>query len=217
MRAESLRVRSFAFVATLAGVLLVGAHDAVAACSATPLAGCRTAERNSLDVRYGPDAAARRLRWSWSRGRPTLAPAFGNPTTITTHIACLYDASGLVLEASVAPGGSCDGRACWAAKVGKGFVPVRKPGKLPWQTHQMEYELEYGTDKVEMHQDGVLPKQRVLMVDDVIATGGTAWAACELVRKLGGTVVGAAFLIELSFLSGRKRIEPVPVSSVIVY
>lgn len=107
--------------------------------------------------------------------------------------------------------------AALAAKMGKGFVPVRKPGKLPWQTHQVEYELEYGTDKVEMHQDAVLPKQRVLIVDDVIATGGTAWAACELVRVMGGTVVGASFLIELSFLPGRKRIEPVPVSSVIVY
>jgi len=107
--------------------------------------------------------------------------------------------------------------AALAAKLGKGFVPVRKPGKLPWQTHQMEYELEYGTDKVEMHRDAVLPKQRVLVVDDVIATGGTAWAACELVKALGGTVVGASFLIELSFLPGRKRIEPVPVSSVIVY
>jgi adenine phosphoribosyltransferase len=107
--------------------------------------------------------------------------------------------------------------AALAARAGKGFVPVRKPGKLPWQTHQMEYELEYGTDKVEMHKDAVLPKQRVLVVDDVIATGGTAWAACELVRALGGTVVGASFLIELSFLPGRKRIEPVPVSSVIVY
>lgn len=104
-----------------------------------------------------------------------------------------------------------------AAKLGKGFIPVRKPGKLPWQTHQVEYELEYGTDKVEMHKDAVLPQQRVLIVDDVIATGGTAWAACELVRALGGTVVGASFLIELSFLPGRKRIEPVPVSSVIVY
>ena len=107
--------------------------------------------------------------------------------------------------------------AALAARVGKGFVPVRKPGKLPWQTHQVEYDLEYGTDKVEMHRDGVLPKQRVLIVDDVIATGGTAWAACELVRLLGGTVVGASFLIELSFLPGRKRIAPVPVSSVIVY
>lgn len=107
--------------------------------------------------------------------------------------------------------------AALAARLRKGFVPVRKPGKLPWRTHQVEYELEYGTDKVEMHQDGVLPGQRALLVDDVIATGGTAWAACELVRKLGGTVVGAAFLIELGFLPGRKRIEPVPVSSVLVY
>jgi adenine phosphoribosyltransferase len=107
--------------------------------------------------------------------------------------------------------------AALAAKLGKGLVPVRKPGKLPWQTHQMEYELEYGTDKVEMHKDGVLPKQRVLIVDDVIATGGTAWAACELVKALRGTVVGACFLIELSFLPGRERIAPVPVSSLIVY
>jgi len=107
--------------------------------------------------------------------------------------------------------------AALAARMGKGFVPVRKPGKLPYKTHQVEYALEYGTDKVEMHVDGVQAQQRVLVVDDVIATGGTAWAACELVRKVGGTVVGAAFLIELTFLPGRDRLAPVPVSSVIAY
>ena len=107
--------------------------------------------------------------------------------------------------------------AALAAKLGKGLVPVRKPGKLPWQTHQVEYELEYGTDKVEMHQDGVLPKQRVLIVDDVIATGGTAAATARLAERLGGVVVGFAFVIELGFLAGRKKIAGYPVHSLVTY
>jgi adenine phosphoribosyltransferase len=107
--------------------------------------------------------------------------------------------------------------AALAARMQKAFVPVRKPGKLPHTTHEVEYELEYGKDKVQMHVDAVAQGHRVLIVDDVIATGGTAWAACELVRKLGGSVIGAAFLIELSFLPGRTRIAPVEVSSILVY
>ncbi len=107
--------------------------------------------------------------------------------------------------------------AALAARMQKAFVPVRKPGKLPHLTHEVEYDLEYGKDKVQMHRDAVGPGHRVLLVDDVIATGGTAWAACELVRRCGGAVIGAAFLIELSFLPGRARIAPVEVSSVLVY
>jgi adenine phosphoribosyltransferase len=107
--------------------------------------------------------------------------------------------------------------AALAARLHKAFVPVRKPGKLPAATYEVEYDLEYGKDKVQMHKDALTGDKRALIVDDVIATGGTAWAACELVRRLGGTVVGAAFLIELSFLPGRARIAPVEASSIIVY
>lgn len=88
-----------------------------------------------------------------------------------------------------------------------GFVPVRKPGKLPWDIERQEYELEYGTDLLEIHRDAVHPGERVLIVDDVLATGGTAQAASHLVERLGGEVVGLAFAIELGFLGGRKKLE----------
>lgn len=87
-----------------------------------------------------------------------------------------------------------------------GFVPVRKPGKLPWDIERQEYELEYGTDLLEIHRDAVHPGERVLIVDDVLATGGTAEAAAHLVERLGGEVVGLAFAIELGFLGGRKKL-----------
>ena len=83
------------------------------------------------------------------------------------------------------------------------FVPIRKPGKLPCKTISASYELEYGTDKVEIHADAISPGQKVLMVDDLLATGGTMAAGCKLVEELGGEIVGLAFLIELSFLNGR--------------
>ena len=93
-----------------------------------------------------------------------------------------------------------------AVILGAGFVPVRKTGKLPWRTESAVYELEYGQDTLEIHADAVLPGDRVLVVDDVIATGGTVTAAVQLVRRLGGTVVGLAFLVELEFLGGRQRV-----------
>lgn len=93
-----------------------------------------------------------------------------------------------------------------AYRFGAGFVPVRKAGKLPWEIARQEYELEYGTDLLEIHRDAVTPGQRVLVVDDVLATGGTAAATARLVEKLGATVVGFAFLIELDFLSGRDAL-----------
>ena len=88
-----------------------------------------------------------------------------------------------------------------------GFVPIRKPGKLPHKTVRKEYSLEYGTDAIEMHADAVGPGDKVLMVDDLLATGGTMEAACELVSELGAEIVGVAFLIELSFLKGRSKLS----------
>ncbi len=102
-----------------------------------------------------------------------------------------------------------------ASELGAGFVPTRKPGKLPAETISHSYELEYGTDTLEMHADAIKPGQKVLMVDDLIATGGTMAAACALVRQLGGDIVGAAFLIELSFLNGRKKLPGLDVISLI--
>jgi adenine phosphoribosyltransferase len=98
-----------------------------------------------------------------------------------------------------------------------GFVPVRKPGKLPAEKLQVSYELEYGTDSLEIHQDAVKPGQRVLIVDDLIATGGTARAVAEMVETMEATVVGLAFLVELSFLNGRNQLGKYDIHSVIKY
>jgi adenine phosphoribosyltransferase len=98
-----------------------------------------------------------------------------------------------------------------------GFVPVRKPGKLPYKTFEESYALEYGTDKLTMHIDAIKPGERVLVHDDVLATGGTAEAVVKLVEKAGGEVVMLNFLIELSFLSGKKKISAYPVSSLLNY
>lgn len=98
-----------------------------------------------------------------------------------------------------------------------GVVLARKPGKLPWTTLREGYALEYGTDALEVHVDAVKPGQKVLLVDDLLATGGTMTAATRLVEKLGGEVVGCAFLIELTFLPGRERLAPRPVHSLIQY
>ena len=95
----------------------------------------------------------------------------------------------------------------------KGFVPIRKPGKLPWKTASESYDLEYGSDKLEIHLDACKPGQGVLLVDDLLATGGTMEAAVKLVRRIGGKPVGALFVIELGFLPGRKRLGDVPVHS----
>ncbi|HEU5481082.1 MAG TPA: adenine phosphoribosyltransferase, partial [Candidatus Tumulicola sp.] len=98
-----------------------------------------------------------------------------------------------------------------------GFVPVRKAGKLPWEIEREEYELEYGTDLLEIHRDAVAPGERVLIVDDVIATGGTAAATARLVERLGGTVLGLAFVLELGFLGGRKKLGAYNVQSLVTY
>ena len=98
-----------------------------------------------------------------------------------------------------------------------GFVPVRKFGKLPYQTETVEYELEYGTNIVEIHTDAIQPGQRVLIVDDLLATGGTVSAAMELVEKLGGYIAGIAFLVELTFLKGREQLKGHDVFALIKY
>lgn len=104
-----------------------------------------------------------------------------------------------------------------ALRLGAGVVLARKPGKLPWKTYHQDYALEYGSDALEIHQDAVKPGQKVLLVDDLLATGGTISAAAELVRKAGGLVAGYAFLIELSFLSGRSRLTDAPVHALVRY
>ncbi len=104
-----------------------------------------------------------------------------------------------------------------AYKLGAGFSVVRKPGKLPYDTHSASYELEYGKDTLEIHVDAVAPNSRVVIADDLIATGGTAAATAELVSKLGATVVECAFVIELSFLNGRAKLVPHKVFSVLQY
>jgi adenine phosphoribosyltransferase len=104
-----------------------------------------------------------------------------------------------------------------ACRLGCGFVPARKPGKLPWRTVAVKYALEYGFDQLEVHADSIRPGQRVLVHDDVLATGGTARATVELVEQLGGEVVGLPFIIELAFLNGREQLQGYDVYSLIEY
>ena len=104
-----------------------------------------------------------------------------------------------------------------AYTLGAGFCIVRKPGKLPYETHSASYELEYGSDTLEVHRDAIPARARVLIADDLIATGGTASAAAELVSKLGAEIVECAFVIELSFLKGRERLAPYNVFSILQY
>jgi adenine phosphoribosyltransferase len=104
-----------------------------------------------------------------------------------------------------------------AARAGAGFIPARKPGKLPGETDSVEYALEYGVDALHVHADALSGGARVLVHDDLLATGGTAGALCELVERAGAEVVGCAFVIELGFLSGRERLAPRDVRSLVVY
>jgi len=104
-----------------------------------------------------------------------------------------------------------------ARNLSAGFVPIRKPGKLPAARRSLTYQLEYGTDTLEIHADAIRPGQRVVLMDDLLATGGTMRACCDLVRELGGEIVGVAVLIELAFLKGRDRLREYDVHSVICY
>jgi adenine phosphoribosyltransferase len=104
-----------------------------------------------------------------------------------------------------------------ALKLRAGFIPVRKKGKLPYSTFEQSYELEYGTNTIAIHTDAVKRNSRILLIDDLLATGGTAQAAAQLVDKLGAKILQISFLIELSFLKGREKLHPFPVRSLIVY
>lgn len=104
-----------------------------------------------------------------------------------------------------------------ALQLGKPLVPLRKPGKLPYKTHSLRYELEYGNAELHVHIDAVAPGARVLLIDDLLATGGTMEASCRLVAKAGGQVIACAFLVELAFLGGRARLQPHEVFSLLTY
>jgi adenine phosphoribosyltransferase len=99
----------------------------------------------------------------------------------------------------------------------KPLIPLRKPGKLPYRTHALQYDLEYGSAELQMHTDGLAAGARVLLVDDLLATGGTMQAGCRLIEKAGGKVLGCAFLVELTFLKGREKLQPYEVFSLIRY
>lgn len=104
-----------------------------------------------------------------------------------------------------------------AMQLGCGFIPVRKPGKLPAETLEESYSLEYGTDSLQIHADAIAGGEKVLLVDDLLATGGTMKACCNLVTRLGGTIVGISFLVELAFLAGRKQLADYDVRAVVSY
>jgi len=131
-------------------------------------------------------------------------------------LAVPYAAAGIELVVAVESRGFILGAGV-ADRLGAGFVPVRKPGKLPAATERASYALEYGADSLEMHRDAITPGQRVLVVDDVLATGGTACATVDLVKRLGGTVHAVAFLIELDFLKGRQKLGGERIHSVVHY
>lgn len=124
-----------------------------------------------------------------------------------SELAAPYVGQGISLVAGIESRGFIFG-AVVARILGAGFVPVRKPGKLPWATRRQEYDLEYGSDAVEMHVDAVGPSDRVLLIDDVLATGGTLNAAAQLIRGFDATLVAAATVVELEFLHGRQRVVP---------
>jgi adenine phosphoribosyltransferase len=136
--------------------------------------------------------------------------------SVIDHLASTYVAARVDVVVGVESRGFIFGGAL-AHQLGTGFVPVRKRGKLPAPTIEEEYALEYGRDVLALHEDAIQPGQRVLAVDDLLATGGTMAATLKLVERLGGVIVGAAFLIELGFLKGRERLRGYPLESLIVY
>lgn len=146
---------------------------------------------------------------------PLLADAllFGE---VVEHMAAVHAGAGIERVVGIESRGFLFA-APLALRLGCGLVPVRKPGKLPYRTQRVDYALEYGADSLEAHEDAVRPGQRVLVVDDVLATGGTAEATIRLVRCLGGEVAGAIFLVELEFLQGRARFADLPVHSLVQY
>ena len=135
---------------------------------------------------------------------------------VIDELAQRYRAGSLDAIAGIESRGFIFGAAL-AAKLGMGFIPIRKPGKLPAKTVSAQYSLEYGTDKIEMHVDAVSPGMRILLIDDLLATGGTMQAACELVEKTGGLVTECCFIIELAGLKGRDALAGKNIFSLLVY
>jgi adenine phosphoribosyltransferase len=148
-----------------------------------------------------------------------ITPLLGNPAAFKQAIQQMADRyRGAPIDAVVA----AEARgflfaAPLALELGVGFTPIRKPGKLPYQCHTHEYDLEYGSDKLQIHTDGVASGQKVLVVDDLLATGGTVEACCQLVEKVGGEVYECCFLIELAFLEGRKKLSHRKIFSVLTF
>lgn len=148
-----------------------------------------------------------------------ITPLLLNPRAFAAAVDALsadFTEMGIEYVAAVEARGFIFGSAV-AEKLDAGFVPIRKKGKLPWQTESITYDLEYGTDTLEVHSDAIGSGGKVLMVDDLLATGGTMAAACELIEKIGGTIIGIAFLIELTGLQGREKIADYNVTSIISY
>ena len=174
----------------------------------------------------GMDVAALRAKIRDIKDFPTEGILFKDITTLlrdgpawrfaVDSLASRYQADRVDVVVGVESRGFIFGGAI-AHQLQAGFVPVRKIGKLPGQTIEVEYELEYGRDALAMHEDAIAPGQRVLAVDDLLATGGTMAATLRLIEQLGGGVVGVAFMIELAFLHGREKLKNYPLHSLIVY
>ena len=148
-----------------------------------------------------------------------ITPLLGDPDALavtTEALAAGFADAGVEYVAAVEARGFIFGSAV-AEKLGAGFVPIRKPGKLPFKTESVSYDLEYGADTLEVHCDALRSGAKVLMVDDLLATGGTMAAACELIEKVGGRIVGITFLIELCDLAGREKLGDYRISTLISY
>jgi len=135
---------------------------------------------------------------------------------LTDHFAARFGVAGVDAVVGMESRGFIFGTPL-AMALDAAFVPARKPGKLPWKSIGYEYALEYGTNRLEVHTDAVAPGQKVLVVDDLLATGGTAEATGKLIEQLGGEVVGYAFVVELGFLDGRSKLGDKPVDSLVIY
>ena len=148
-----------------------------------------------------------------------ITPLLSEPKVFTAAVDALcadFLKAGIDYVAAVEARGFIFGSAA-AERLGAGFVPIRKKGKLPAKTESITYDLEYGTDTLEVHCDAVKKGARVLMVDDLLATGGTMAAACKLIEKIGGQVAGIAFLVELATLKGREKLEDYKIKSIVSY